>query len=478
MKSKTNPSFLDIDGLIEAYRSGALSPVDVIASVLERADACRSTLNAFNEVAYEAAMAQARVADDAYRRGHSLGRLAGVPITVKDIIPTEGIRTTFGSLAFAANMPKADAVSVRRLRQQGAIVIGKTTTPEFACKQTTNSALSGATRNPWNLALTPGGSSGGSAASLAAGIGHLSLVTDGGGSARLPAACTGIVGLKPTFGRIPFDIGLDVFGGLGHIGLMARNVHDVAVGLAVTTGPDPADPLSLVASAAAPLTVPRSERPLSGLRVGWRERLHAEAIDASLLRPIEDALKALENLGANVQEITGDIEPSSEIWRVLQNAIWAERYADKPDVMERIDPVIAAGIAQIERLPARALQAAHHGRTRLFRRVQGWLAGCDVLVTPPLNRPPLLAEHPGSGMIDVAGRPAGDIRDAWAPQLGLITMTGHPALSLNCGWTSDGLPVGLHLVGRWHEDNLLLRTAMALEDVLPEASWHLPVLAF
>jgi aspartyl-tRNA(Asn)/glutamyl-tRNA(Gln) amidotransferase subunit A len=474
MKNETDLSFLDIASLIGAYRSGKLSPVDVVASVVERAHACRSTLNAFNEVADEAAMVQARLAEAAYRRGNSIGPLTGVPITVKDNIPTAGIRTTFGSLAFAANVPKIDAISVRRLRQGGAIIIGKTTTPEFACKQTTNSTLSGVTRNPWNLALTPGGSSGGSAASIAAGIGHLSLVTDGGGSARLPAACTGIVGLKPTFGAIPFDTALDVFGGLGHIGLMARSVRDVTAALAVTRGPDPSDPLSLADHTAPPWTETRSEPPLSGLRIGWRERLHDEAADPCLLQPFDNALRVFERLGATIHQIDGDIEPPLEIWRVLQHAIWAERYADNPDVMEHIDPVIAAGIRHAEALPARALQAACHGRTRLFRRVQHWLTSCDIMATPALARPPLPAEHPGAGRIEVAGRPAGDIREAWAPHLGLVTITGHPALSINCGWTLEGLPIGLHLVARWHQEALLLRTATALEDALPEAAWHLP----
>ena len=474
MKNETDPGFLDIAGLIAAYGSGGLSPVDVVAAAVEQAHACRSTLNAFNEIAAEAAIAQARLAETAYRRGDSTGRLAGVPVTVKDNIPTAGIRTTFGSLAFAANVPRVDAVSVQRLRHEGAIIIGKTTTPEFACKQTTNSALSGVTRNPWNLALTPGGSSGGSAASIAAGIGHLSLVTDGGGSARLPAACTGIVGLKPTFGKIPFDTALDVFGGLGHIGLMARSVRDVAAALAVTAGPYPSDPLSLAHGTASPWMETRSELPLSGLRIGWRERLRDEAIDPSLLQPLENALRVFERLGASIHQISGDIEPPLEIWRMLQHAVWAERYADNPDVMERIDPVIAAGIRHVEALPARALQAAHHGRTRLFRRVQHGLTICDIMATPALARPPLPAEHPGSGQIDVAGRPAGDIREAWAPHLGLVTMTGHPALTLNCGWTPGGLPVGLHLVAPWHQEALLLRTAMAFEDALPEAAWHLP----
>ncbi len=470
MTSDADQSLFDIAALTDAYRRGSLSPVEIVALVLERAEAYRPTLNAFNAIAHDTAMTQARRAEARYRRADPVGPFEGVPITVKDIIPTEGIRTTFGSPAFASYVPNADAVSVRRMRQAGAILIGKTTTPEFACKQTTNSKLSGVTRNPWRLALTPGGSSGGSSSSIAAGIGHLSLVTDGGGSARLPAACTGIVGLKPTFAAIPFDTALDAFGGFGHIGLMARNVCDVAIALAVARGPDAADPHSLAGRGTPSCTELRGKRPLSGLRVGWREHLHNEPIDPLLSQAFHRALKSFEALGAFVGPINGEIESPLEIWRTLQDAVWAERYADNPAVMKGVDPVISEGIRRAESLSARALQAAQHGRTRLFRCVQQWFAAWDIVATPALTRPPLPAEHPGSGPIEVAGRPAGDIREAWAPHLGLITMTGHPALSLNCGWTPDTLPIGLHLVGRWHEDNSLLRAARALENALPDAA--------
>ena len=308
MTSDADQSLFDIAALTDAYRRGSLSPVEIVALVLERAEACRPTLNAFNAIAHDTAMTQARRAEARYRRADPVGAFEGVPITVKDIIPTEGIRTTFGSPAFASYVPNADAVSVRRMRQAGAILIGKTTTPEFACKQTTNSKLSGITRNPWRLALTPGGSSGGSSSSIAAGIGHLSLVTDGGGSARLPAACTGIVGLKPTFAAIPFDTALDAFGGFGHIGLMARNVCDVAIALAVARGPDAADPHSLAGGGAPSCTELRGKRPLSGLRVGWREHLHNELIDPLLSQAFHRALKSFEALGAFVGPINGEIE--------------------------------------------------------------------------------------------------------------------------------------------------------------------------
>jgi aspartyl-tRNA(Asn)/glutamyl-tRNA(Gln) amidotransferase subunit A len=474
LRQQPSEVLLGIAALGKAYREGRLSPVDVIIDAIDRAEASQATINAFTTICRQDAVAEAQALGCALSRGEAVGPLAGVPITVKDILATKGVRTAMGSPAFADHVPTTDTVSVSRLRSAGAILVGKTTTPEFACKQTTNSVLSGVTRNPWKLDLSPGGSSGGSSASIAAGIGLVSLVTDGGGSARLPAACTGIVGLKPTFGLIPFESASDAFAGLGHIGLMARNVEDVAAALMVTAGPHSGDPNSLSREIIQPPLDISAKLPLAGLRVGWRDRLNGERISPIVLQPALAGLSVLEELGAVVERAPGEVEPPLPIWQVLQHVIWAERHARRPPDLPQIDPVIATGMAHAETLSARSLQAALHGRTRLFRRVQSWFDRFDILVTPTLTRPPLPATHPGSGDIEIDGCPAGDIRAAWAPTLGLLTMTGHPALSLNCGWTDDGLPIGLQLVGRWHQDWFLLRAARLLQNSMPHAAWRMP----
>lgn len=476
MRQQSSEGLHGIAALGKAYREGRLSPVAVISDAVSRAEASQDTINAFTTICCEDAIAKAQALECALSRGEEVGPLAGVPITVKDILATKGVRTTMGSPVFVDHVPTTDAVSVNRLRSAGAILIGKTTTPEFACKQTTNSVLSGVTCNPWKLDLSPGGSSGGSSASIAAGIGLVSLVTDGGGSARLPAACTGIVGLKPTFGLIPFESSSDAFAGLGHIGLMARNVEDVAAALAITAGPHPGDPNSLSREVIRPAADILAKRPLEGIRVGWRDRLNGERISPMVLQSALATLSVFEDLGATVEVVAGEIEPPLPIWQVLQHVIWAERYAHRPPDLPQIDPVIATGIAHAETLSARNLQAALHGRTRLFRRIQSWFDRFDILATPTLTCPPLPAAHPGSGDIEIDGRPAGDIRAAWAPTLGLFTMSGHPALSLNCGWTDGGLPIGLQLVGRWHEDWSLLRAACLLQNSMPRAAWRMPPL--
>ncbi len=474
MSSNLTEVMPDIVSLLKAYRAGVLSPVDVVHKAIGQAEACQASLNAFTTIRDEDALAEAQAAERSYARGDVEKPLAGIPITVKDILATQNIRTTMGSPTFAAHMPARDVASVQRLRAAGAIIIGKTTTPEFACKQTTNATLSGVTRNPWNLELTPGGSSGGSSASLAAGIGQVSLVTDGGGSARLPAACTGVVGFKPTLGLIPFETSSDAFAGLAHMGLMARNVEDIAAVLPVVAGDHPHDPHSL--RRPVPVAFERQDAGhlLAGIKVGWRERLGAEQISKTVLRCTAAAVKTLEALGATVEVVAGEIERPLPIWQVLQHVNWSERYASRDPSLPPIDPVIANGIAHAETLSARDMQAALNGKTRLFRQVQSWFGRFDVVVTPTLTRGPLDAAHPGSGGIEVDGVAAGDIRAAWAPMLGLFTMTGHPAISLNCGWTEDGLPIGLQLVGRWHHDCQLLDVAHLLQNHMPHAAWRMP----
>ncbi|MFA5490693.1 MAG: amidase [Candidimonas sp.] len=465
---------LGIAELLENYRRGTLSPVAVAKDALARAEATNDALNTFVTIAHDTALAQAAEAQAAYRAGKDPGPLGGVPVSIKDIIPTQGLRTTFGSASARENIPARDALSVQRWKQSGAVVIGKTATPEFACRQTTSSSVSGVTRNPWNPALTPGGSSGGSSASLAAGIGHLSLVTDGGGSSRLPAACTAVVGFKPTFGKIPYDTALDAFGGLAHIGIMGRRAGDVAIGLAAAAGPCPADPYSLLVANRLDVRRPRpADLPLQGLRIGLRERHADEPVDEHILASIRGLAKVMEHLGAVVAPLRGEIEAPLPTWRVLQHAIWAQRYGASPPTAQT-DPVIMAGIEHARALSASDLQAAMHGRTRLFRQAQAWFDEIDVVLSPTLTRDPIAADHPGHGTIETADGSHADIRSHWAPLLGLFTMTGHPSVSFNCGWTRSGLPIGAHLASRWHSDEALLGIVAAVEQAMPEAAWRMP----
>jgi len=443
-------------------RSGEATSRDIVEECLARIGALQPKLNAFVTVCADAAREQAAVIDRARASGAKLGPLAGVPVSVKDILNTKGVRTAWGSRLMQDNVPAEDAVAVRRLKEAGAVIVGKTATPEFAYKLLTDSPLSGVTRNPWDAALTPGGSSGGSAVAVAAGMGPLSLATDAGASTRLPAACCGIVGLKPTLGRVPHNQVPDGFNNFIHLGVMARTVEDAALMLGVIAGPHPSDPYSLLAS------LNEEARGVKNLRIEWRPLLGNTLLDGEVRAQCEQALEALGAAGAKVRTVDEPFENAESAWRVLQQSNWAARhYARIDEVEARIEPGFAAGIRAGGAYTGQQLLAATVKRTEFFRKVQAWFERCDLVATPTMSRPPLAASHRVDEPITVNGKPAGDMRVAWAPYLNLFNLTGHPALSVPAGFTAAGLPVGLQLVGRWHAEADLFAAARMLERARP-----------
>ena len=438
-------------------RNGEISAAQVLEGCLERVARFQPKLNAFVTVCADEARAQAAAVDRARAAGGKLGLLAGVPVSVKDILNTKGVRTAWGSRLMENNVPAEDAVAVKRLKDAGAVILGKTTTPEFAYKLLTDSPISGITRNPWNAELTPGGSSGGSAVAVAAGMGPLSLATDAGASTRLPAACCGILGLKPTLGRVPHNQVPDAFNSFIHLGLMARTVEDCELMLEAIAGPHPHDPYSLVFENLRSQT----------LRVEWRPLLGNTLLDDEVRNECEAALR---DLGVEIRTVDEPFENAEAPWRVLQQSNWAARYfASLGEVEAKIEPGFAAGIRAGGAYTGQQLLAATVKRTELFRKVQGWFEGCDLVATPTMSRPPLSATHGVDEPITVNGRPAGDMRVAWAPYLNVFNLTGHPAISVPVGFTRAGLPVGLQLVARWHAEADLFSAARALEKTRPWA---------
>lgn len=436
-------------------RQGEVAAAEVVEDCLARIRKLQPKLNAFVTVCAEEARAQAAQIDRARAGGARLGPLAGVPVSVKDILNTRGVRTAWGSRLMESNVPGEDAVAVQRLKAAGAIIIGKTATPEFAYKLLTDSPVSGVTRNPWNAALTPGGSSGGSAVAVAAGMGPLSLATDAGASTRLPAACCGIVGLKPTLGRIPHNQVPDAFNNFIHLGLMARTVEDCELMLEAVAGPHPSDPYSGFSQKIS------SEK----LRVEWRPLLGNSLLDDEVREQCEAALAAL---ALEVRTVDEPFENAEAPWRVLQQSNWAARwFARLAEVEPQIEPGFAEGIRAGGAYTGQQLLAATVKRTELFRKVQAWFARCELVATPTLSRPPLSAAHRVDQPITVNGQLAGDMRVAWAPYLNVFNLTGHPALSVPAGFTREGLPVGLQLVGRWHAEADLFAAARILERARP-----------
>jgi aspartyl-tRNA(Asn)/glutamyl-tRNA(Gln) amidotransferase subunit A len=450
-ESNAFPTAVDIARRVS---SGKVSALKVIEDCLEQIDKLQPKLNAFVTVSADEARAQAADIDRARAAGKKLGPLAGVPVSVKDILNTKGVRTAWGSRLMESNVPAEDAVAVKRLKDAGAVIIGKTTTPEFAYKLLTDSPISGITRNPWNAELTPGGSSGGSAVAVAAGMGPLSLATDAGASTRLPAACCGILGLKPTLGRVPHNQVPDAFNSFIHLGVMARTVDDCELMLAAIAGPHPSDPYSLFSE----------KRKSEQLRIEWRPLLGNTLLDDEVRSLCEEALKVF----TDVRTVDEPFDNAEAPWRVLQQSNWAARYFAKlGEVESKIEPGFAAGIRAGGAYTGQQLLAATVKRTEYFRKVQGWFERCDLVATPTMSRPPLSATHAVDQPITVNGKPAGDMRVAWAPYLNVFNLTGHPALSVPAGFTREGLPVGLQLVARWHAEADLFAAARMVEKARP-----------
>ena len=449
--------------LAQWIRTKQISPVAVVDAVLERIDTLQPTVNAFITVTADEARDDARRAEAAVMAGARLGPLHGVPFSVKDLLFTTGVRTTMGSLIFADQVPTEDAVPVHRLREAGAILIGKTTTPEFGHKPLTDSPLFGATRNQWDLSRTAGGSSGGGAAAVATGQGPLALGTDGGGSIRLPAACCGIVGLKPTLGRVPHVHQADLFSSTSYIGPMARSVAEAAACFDVIAGFDPGDPYSRP----EPLDDPRGVE-VRGLRVGWLPRVGNQLVDPEVLVSCEAAARHLEGQGARVETVEEDFAPFERTFLVfLQGGLAARGGPHMATFGDKVARSLRESIERGAQWSAADWANALAQRTTVYRRVHALFRRFDFLLSPTLGRPALAVDHDPYEPITIGGKPAGTIRGAWYPYLWPFNLSGHPALSLPCGWSSDGLPIGLQIVGPWHADRRVLALAAHLERERP-----------
>ncbi|SSW66110.1 amidase [Achromobacter agilis] len=452
---------MDALTLAAAIRRGQVSPVEAVSAVLERI-AARADLNAFITVTADQALAAAREAEAAVRRGDPLGPLHGVPYSVKDLTLTAGVRTTMGSAMFEDFVPREDAVAVARAKAAGAILIGKTTTPEFGHKQSTDAPLFGRTLNPIDPRYTCGASSGGAAVAVAAGMGPLALGTDGGGSIRIPASCCGIVGMKATLGAIPNLQPADLFGANSYVGPMARNVADTALLYGVLQGTDRRDPYGQLA---LPARGP-AQATLAGLRVAYLPAC-GNPVDPEVLEATNAAVRRMEEDGAHVEPVSLDFVSLERHFLVILESVTASRVGPRLDAFrERLDPSLVATVERGREHGAAALLDAIAARTQAFNALQAVFERHDVLVSPTLSAPPLPVTQDPNGIVEIAGKLAGTIRGAWYPYTYPMNLTGHPALSMPCGRSAGGLPIGLQLCGRWHEDWRLLDVAARVERLL------------
>lgn len=463
-------ALLSASDLVARYQDGSLSPVEATQAALERIEKHNEKLVAFNLIDAERALAEARKAEERWRLGTPWSRVDGVPTAVKDILLTIGWPTLRGSHAVDPNQPwEEDAPSVARLRERGAVLIGKTTTPEFGWKGVTDSPLTGITRNPWNPERTPGGSSGGSAVAVACGMSALALGTDGGGSIRIPAGFTGIFGFKPTFGRVP-AYPASPFGTLAHVGPMTRTVTDAAIMLSVIAEPDVRDWYALPPAdggKAADYTQ-SLERGVKGLRLAFSPTLGGNRVEPEIAKLVDDAVKVFAELGAQVEEAEPKLPDCGASFRTHWFAGAANLVAGLSEAQKaRLDPGLREIAAQGAEYGLLDYLAAVKEREAIGLAMNRFHETYDLLLTPSLPLPAFEAgqEYPTG---------EGDERwTDWTPFSYPFNLSRQPAASVPCGLTADGLPAGLQIVGPLYQDARVLRAARAFETARP---FQMPVL--
>jgi amidase len=395
-------------------------------------------------------------------------------VSIKDLTPTKGIRTTWGSKIYEDHVPEADGLVVERLKAAGAIVIGKTNTPEFGAGANTFNAVFGASRNPWNPKLTCGGSTGGGAIALATGLGPLAQGSDLGGSLRLPAAFCGVVGFRTSPGCVPVWPNANAWDSLSVQGPMARTVGDTALMLSVMTGADPRVPISYPVDARALLAAVK--RPsVKGLRIAWGGDLGITPLDHEVRRVTEATLGVFRRLGARVEAAHPDFGEVGEIVRTTRGLSMVIRQEDnlakwKPVMQENLVRNTEQGLA----LTAPEIARGARLRTELFHRVRRFMERYDLILTPTAAVPPFPVEM-RSGPEEINGvRMTHYIQ--WALLTYAFTVVNAPAISVPCGFTRDGLPVGLQIAGRWRDEAGVLRAAAAFEQAAPWAHRRPPPL--
>lgn len=468
--------FLTATRAAELIRARKLSPVEYIDAVLSAIELQQPHLKAFVTVTADRARKAARQAEQAVMNGDNLGPLHGVPVNIKDLFATAGVRTSYGSAVYGDNVPAHDDILVRRLTDAGAIVVGKTTTPEFGHKGLTDGPSFGTTRNPWNLERTTGGSSGGAAAAVAAGLGPLGLGTDGAGSVRIPAAACGLVGLKPTNGVVPYEQAVDSFASYAAAGPLTRTVADAALMMSVLSGPDAIDPWSLGAPAFGATDTRLIGHDLAGLRAGYIPLMANARMSKDVARNTNETIAALEARGLAVEQVT---EPIDWIEEPARNVYMGNIFVGfGPHVAKwgnQMDPVLLDFIEQGSKVTLSDFRRGQYARTGLYRAIQKLFAKYDVLLSPTLTRTAIPAGFSNiRDQIEIDGIPSGTTRVGWTSYVYPFNLTGHPALTVPSGWGEDGLPTGLQIIGKWHTDADLLRLAAIVEETRPWADRRPP----
>ena len=455
----TSLCFLTAVELAQKIRAGEISAVETMEAHLAQIEKVNPQVNAIVTLLPEMAMEAARKADEKLARGEEVGPLHGLPVAHKDLVQTKGIRTTFGSLVYENFVPDEDALLVERLREAGAILLGKTNTPEFGAGSQTFNKVFGVTKNPYDLTKTCGGSSGGAAVSVACRMLPFADGSDLGGSLRNPTNFCNVVGLRPSVGRVPSWPSESGWNSFAVDGPIARTVEDTALMLSVLAGPDLRSPISLPENGA----VFRNslERNLKGIRIAWSSDLGGLPVDSRVTKTLEAQRAVFEDLGCIVEEGFPDFSDADEIFKTFRAWFYEMNLASLlPEHRDKLKETVVWNIEAGMKLSGPELGRAEVKRTALFHRVREFMQNYDFLALPVSQVPPFPIEQ--EFVSEINGVKMETYLD-WMRSCYFISVTGQPAISVPCGFTEDGLPVGLQLVGKPQDDLGVLQLAYAFE---------------
>ncbi|MFX1488361.1 MAG: amidase [Promethearchaeota archaeon] len=455
-------------------KSQEITAEEITEIIIERIEKINPVINAYCTLTFDLARETAKAADKAIKEGETLGLLHGIPISIKDETETKGIRTTYGSAIFENNVPREDEAIVKRMRNAGVAILGKTNTPAFGYKGETDNLLFGVTRNPWNLERTTGGSSGGAAGAVSSGLGPIGLGSDGGGSIRIPSCFCGLYGLKSTFGRVP-QSNMKLLGYLGtftHKGPLVRYVKDAALVLDVIAGQDDSDRYSVPKPNFSYLEK-LDEKP-NKLRIGYSLDLgFAEALDPQIEKSVLDGVQKFEEFGWSIEKSRIKLRNPEPTFMVIWSTGFA--YTLGPyleSARDKMDPGLVDTINLGYTFSTKEIKIAEIQREAIYEEICKVFKKFDVLITPTLACPAF--ELGKSLTTDEEIMKTGIIINGknvtatgWLPFTYPFNMSGHPAASIPCGWSSDNLPIGMQIIGKRFDELTVLQVSKAFEDVSP-----------
>ena len=461
--SKKELCFLPAYKMKEKIVNQELTSLELTETLVERIEKINPIINAYCTTTFDIARDMARKADDKVKKGEKLGLLNGIPVSIKDLNETAGIRTTFGSNIFKDNIPEKDELFVKRLKDAGIVLLGKTNTPEFGHKAVTDNFIFGETKNPWNLKRTPGGSSGGAAAAVASGLSPLAHGSDGGGSIRIPSSLCGVYGLKPSYGRVPRLWEKISFNRLSHNGSIVRYVKDAALMLDVIAGSSTIDKYSLCnperSYVEALKEIPKK------LRIGYSLDLgYVKAIDPEVKKCVIESMDKFEKIGWSVDEVKIKLKQAYRSFITIVCAGYAYDYQKYlKDWKDKMTPSFVKMIGVGLTVNGIDIMHAEMQGLKFYNQFTDYFKNYDILITPTIaitafDLGKMYPDQIESKTVSPTG---------WMPFTYPFNMTGHPVATIPCGWSSEGLPIGMQIVGPPQNDELVLKVSKAFEEISP-----------